>query len=120
MLNSLIPLTGAPEVPRCDPRGKQGKGPFVFEEIVYDLTQAAKNQDSRGFSVGWKERLPSVLHSDWRDHLPFPAEEDAAPQPSAASEDRPNAIEAEASDRDLDSGCPSTPPTAEVHANKSR
>ena len=87
---------------------------------MFNLIQAAKNQDPRGFPAGWKERLHSVLHSDWRDHLPVPAEEDSSPEPSAASEDRPTAIKTEASDRDLDSGCPTTPPTVEIHTNKSR
>jgi len=113
VLNSLVPLTGAPKVPRCDPCGKQRESSFVFEKTVFNLIQAAKNQDPRGFPAGWKERLPSVLHSDWRDHLPVPAEENASPEPSAA-------IEAEASDQDLNSGCPATPPTVEIHANKSR
>ena len=73
VLNSLVPLTGAPKVPRCDPCGKQRESSFVFEKTVFNLIQAAKNQDPRGFPAGWKERLPSVLHSDWRDHLPVPA-----------------------------------------------
>ena len=58
VLNRLIPLTRAPKVPRGVSRGTQGKGPLVFKEIVYELTQAAKNQDSRGFPGGWWERLP--------------------------------------------------------------
>ena len=115
-----VPLTGAQKVPRCDPSGKQRKSSFVFEKTVLNLIQAAKNQDPRGFRAGWKGRLPSVLHSDWRGHLPVPAEEDASPEPSAASEDQPTAIEAETSDRDLDSGFPASPPTVEIYANKSR
>jgi hypothetical protein len=120
VLNRLVPLTREPKVPRCDPSGKPSKNSSVFEKTVLDLTKAAKNQDPWGFPAGWKERLPSVLHSDWRDHLPVSAEEDAPPEPSAASEDRPTAVEAEASDRDLDPGCPATPPTVGNHTNKSR
>ena len=73
VLNRLVPLTGNRKVPRHDPSGKQRKTSFVFDKTVPNLIQAAKNQNPRGFPAGWKERLPSVLHLDWRDHLPVPA-----------------------------------------------